>query len=399
MGVILRTQASATPTAAEVLTDASIFRLGYRPALDGLRAIFTLLVLGHHMQIPFLTGGFLGVDGFFVLSGFLITALLLEEWDKKGTIRLSTFYARRALRLFPALYTLLFVVALYTLVSGGLMRSADIGAGIAATVFYISNWVVAFHPLHYDIMGWLAVTWSLAVEEQFYLLWPLLLGFLLLRLPRRTLVMVVSGLLGFTVVWRTVLGVSGASFFRVYVGTDTRADDLLIGCVLALLLVGARTDAWPRLRRYAGWAFVAALPVLGWLVATATGQESYLYFGPGATLVGAGVGALLLHLLLVPNGFAARLLAWRPLVGIGRISYAVYLWHMVVFTWIPAALPPWVFQWIPDTGWSVNLLRLILALGIGLLSYYIIELPVLQLKTRLSQVVRPSPAIQPVPIG
>lgn len=153
------------------------FRLSYRPELDGLRGISILLVFVHHFYHPVLPGGFLGVDIFFVLSGFLITSLLLQEWDSKGSINLRDFYIRRALRLMPALLALVLVLGVFAaffLSGDGALLTYQ---GIWLTLSYVSNWLYAFHYVSPN--NPLGITWSLAIEEQFYLLWPVILRFVL----------------------------------------------------------------------------------------------------------------------------------------------------------------------------------------------------------------------------
>jgi peptidoglycan/LPS O-acetylase OafA/YrhL len=206
----------------------------HRPELDGLRGIAILVVLAAHTGVPGFAdgGGGAGVTLFFVLSGFLITSLLLAEKSRYGRVDLRAFYVRRALRLFPALAAALIVVALLA-VTGLMPQDARVGVDyrivLAGVVCYVANWVwVAGQPI-----GMLSHTWSLAVEEQFYILWPalLLLG---LRLGRRWFAMIVLLLIFADIPYRLILDLNGG-FAHVFVGTDTRGDALLFGCVLALL--------------------------------------------------------------------------------------------------------------------------------------------------------------------
>ena len=161
------------------------FELGHRRALDGLRGVAVLAVLGFHGGVPFMRGGFLGVDVFFVLSGFLITSLLYEEWRRTGAIRLRAFYMRRVLRLLPALILLLLALTIYAIWLPWPDQRARLRAEIAFTLLYVANWALAFRLV--PDLGFLAHAWSLAIEEQFYLVWPLALLLLLrsgVRLPR-----------------------------------------------------------------------------------------------------------------------------------------------------------------------------------------------------------------------
>src|ERR1700682_626933 len=164
------------------------FRLGYRPELDGVRGISILLVLLLHFTPKLMPGGYFGVDIFFVLSGFLITSLLLQEWARKNSISLKDFYIRRALRLGPGLAVYLLLVGAYACVFLDKGNARGMYLGIVLTLSYISNWVMAFKP---DFLpGLLAITWSLAVEEQFYLVWPLILSLLLTNNPNRNWIII-----------------------------------------------------------------------------------------------------------------------------------------------------------------------------------------------------------------
>jgi peptidoglycan/LPS O-acetylase OafA/YrhL len=212
-------------------------RLGYRPALDGLRAVAIGLVILHHtaaLLVPawqrrFVPGGFLGVDVFLVLSGFLITTLLLERRDREHR-PLLTFYARRGLRLLPAVLLLLMANLAYSVIYG---HVGDAARSFVVVLTYLTNWAelagISFSP-------YLTHLWSLAVEEQFYLLWPLVL-FSLLRIwrSRRRVAYVLVALVVLTAAWRAALYGMGDPWLRIYIRTDARADALAIGALLAVL--------------------------------------------------------------------------------------------------------------------------------------------------------------------
>ena len=208
------------------------FRLGYRPALDGLRAAAILVVVAVHatyLLVPsmagrFVPGGFVGVDVFFVLSGFLITSLLLEEWDRDHRISLRAFYRRRALRLFPALWFVMVVQLGYALYKHLALRKEL--KGLAAIGLYVGNWSWRFGAIIPDQLG---QTWSLAVEEQFYLFWPLLLLGLLALRNRRLSVGVMVGLAAIAFVARIVLFHVGVPWNEVYVQTEGYLDALMVG--------------------------------------------------------------------------------------------------------------------------------------------------------------------------
>ncbi len=211
------------------------FRLGHRPALDGLRGIFVLTVVALHAGIPFMQGGGLGVDGFFVLSGFLITCLLLQEWQRHGVISLNGFYVRRALRLLPAFYSVLAVIGIITMVCLTGDLAVDTQRGLLLSFLYCSNWFTVFFGENHVGLGLLLHTWSLGIEEQFYLVWPvLLIGLLRLRLREMRLVAVIGTLAVVASLRRVWLVMIGTSFARMSFGTDTRVDALLIGCTWGL---------------------------------------------------------------------------------------------------------------------------------------------------------------------
>jgi peptidoglycan/LPS O-acetylase OafA/YrhL len=346
------------------------FKLGYRPALDGLRAIAVLAVLAFHSGL--IHGGFLGVDVFFTLSGFLITALLLEEHARTGAIAIRRFYVRRALRLLPALVALL-------LVCGGVLFATVpsefwpiVSGYLLGVLSYVANWLI----IYWRPLGVLGHTWSLAIEEQFYLVWPVLLLLLLRRVrsPRWIITGLLTAAAG-SLLWRLAFAwVGGASWSRIYRGTDTHADGLLLGAALAVWLYsrgGAVPAVWSRA---AGGS--AALGLLGLFLAAPL-VPGYVY---GVTAL-AAVATTGLILAIVAGG--SRLTNWLAagwLVRIGWISYGVYLWHFPVFVQCSvlrqageSAAPPGRTA----LAWG-------LTFAIALISYVLIERPFLAYKPRLS---------------
>jgi peptidoglycan/LPS O-acetylase OafA/YrhL len=291
------------------------WRLGHRPALDGLRGVAVLLVIAYHGCLlvwgaaagaPAL--GTVGVGMFFTLSGFLITSLLLEEFDGTRRVNLRAFFGRRARRLLPA------VTALVVVVLAASLFVPDFASphSAAATMLYAQNWLGALG----GDGGALGHTWSLAIEEQFYLVWPLLfIG--LMRFGRRAVFVV--ALLGsvLSFLWRDAL-FGHVSSWRIYAGTDTRADGLLIGCALAVVVpLLARHWAW----RVAGW--VGALMLFA--TVTTKGHFNYDVMAPLRTSLGTA-----LMIAAVVLGGRWRILKSAALRWVGRRSYGLYLWHVPV---------------------------------------------------------------------
>ena len=344
------------------------FSLGYQPALDGLRAVSIVAVLAHHSH--WLAGGFLGVDLFFALSGFLITALLTEEFARTGTITLGLFYARRALRLLPALLVLLIVC------TGSLIATlpAEYGPLVihaaAAVLFYVANWAWLFHVSLF-VFGH---TWSLGIEEQFYLLWPCaLLVLLRVSSPRRAFAMT-AALAGVGVAWRQALVLAGARFEHLYSGLDTHGDSLLIGCALSLgLTAGLRMPGRSTL------AVLVGLGGLAGLLAFATYPDSYVRYHVSSAAALA-VAPIIAHVVSEQRSPLTRLLAAAPLVAIGRISYGVYLWHFPVFYLFGLVTAPGAAA---TTSWLSIASAWAVSFGAAGISYAIVERPALVLKRTL----------------
>jgi peptidoglycan/LPS O-acetylase OafA/YrhL len=360
-------------------------RLDYRPGLDGLRAIAVAGVFLFHARphadgSPYLPGGFLGVDLFFVLSGYLITSLLLVEWEAGNRIDLRRFWMRRARRLLPALV----VVVLAALILASIFARDDLGrtrGDAVSSLLYYTNWhlIVANHS-YFTLMGrpsLLQHLWSLAVEEQFYVIWPLLLVPGLVLLGRRRLPMlVVVGIAGSALaMWLLYNPTSDPS--RVYYGTDTRAFLLLMGILLALV--------WPRVERLG-----RALPVLELLGIAALLGTVLLFlrmqdFDPtlyrGGDLAAAFCFAVLVAAVAHPATGVGQALGVAPLRWVGERSYGIYLWHWPVV----ALMRPGVdVSW---TGPGVVVAQAAIVLAAAALSYRYIEQPIRTrtLQRRLAQ--------------
>jgi peptidoglycan/LPS O-acetylase OafA/YrhL len=344
------------------------FRLSYRPAFDGMRGLAILLVILHHTNLKIFQGGFIGVDVFFVLSGFLITALLIQEYDKHGRISIKHFYIRRALRLLPALVVMLIALNVYV----SWQYPGQIGSTATdslVTLFYAANWV--YTTGHASL--YLTHTWSLAIEEQFYLLFPLLMLFLLRRVSRRYVTVIIAGLCVLSFLWGLMALVSGVSWIRVYYGLDTRLWELLAGCALALVLA---SPVYGGLKTFAGnhphIVMRAAMASGMTLVALTVGIDGKYPLSSYAALLLATLAAVAMVLSLVTGEHSAfnRLLSAPPLVFMGRISYALYLWHVPIFIFVG-------YQAIGPL-----MLSTAFTFGAAMLSYRLIEQPFLRLKER-----------------
>jgi len=324
---------------------ASAVRLGYQPALDGVRALAIVLVVLFNAHAPPVFSGYVGVWIFFVLSGFLITGLLLEPLASHGRAELGAFYLRRFTRLFPPLAAMLLAYAVFHLAVGGRAAIEPIAYDVLFAASYAANWTYTFLGSPQA----LGHTWSLAVEEQFYFLWPLLLA-LAWRMGRRRAVawMLVLSLLALAA-WRWLLvgqAIAGsATWTRVYCGTDTGATGFLLGAALAWWIAGptaAGVLQSARARRWAPWAIVVALAVLAPLSRYLDTDVPFTYL-VGLPLVELA-SALLIAALLVPGRhWPKRIFEWGVVVYVGRISYSWYLWHLPIVHYLKGIDRHWSF--------------------------------------------------------
>jgi peptidoglycan/LPS O-acetylase OafA/YrhL len=337
------------------------------PELDGLRGIAIIVVLIHHQLTPFsLKGGFLGVDLFFVLSGFLITGLLLSEFEHTGSISIGKFYMRRVLRLGPALavYLIACVIVAYHAQQISVQRQLKL---IAYALLYSTNWRMAFN---WDpVLDPTAIIWSLSIEEQFYLVWPLLLfACLALRLRRKFIAVGLVGVITAICLHRNALLAEGSNLTRLYYGTDTRADALLVGCLTALVPFQRISRSW----LVSAVAMISAGLFL-YLTMVVKFMDEWLYRG-GFTLIAVLAGLVIVVAATAPPRPLSIALRWFPLRWFGKISYGLYLWHWLVIQtttlYYFGSLEPWA--------------KLALAVGISAASYYLIEVRFNKLKTRFS---------------
>ncbi len=351
------------------MSDTSGF--SYRPALDGLRAIAVLAVFAYHLDYDWAAGGFLGVDTFFVLSGYLITSLLLTEHGRTRAVSLAGFWSRRAKRLLPAVLLLLAGVAVYATVWAPVTALEQIRGDALATLLYVANWRFIIQDASYfDLFGEaspLRHMWSLAIEEQFYLLWPLsVVG--LLRLGRGRL----GPLVGVTAAGVLVSVALMAALYdpidpsRAYFGTGTRAHSLLIGALLGVaLLNGVRAARTNRVLQGAG--LVAAV-VLVWSFARVSDTGAAYYRG-GSLAFSVAVAVVVAAVVQTGRSPLERVLAPAALRWIGQISYGLYLWHWPMIVWLNRGRTGL-------EGWPLDALRIAATFTVATASFYLLERPI-----------------------
>ena len=343
----------------------------FRPDIEGMRAIAIGLVVVYHAGVRQLPGGFVGVDVFFVISGFLITNLLVREVLSSGRVSLGRFYARRAKRLLPATGLVLVTTVVLTWATVSVVRWREFGYDIVSAATYVVNWRLAARSVDYlaEDVGPSPVQhfWSLAVEEQFYIVWPLLLVLLawLLRRrpglrPRRVMAVGIAAVIVPSFAYSVYL--TSASPATAFFVTPTRLWELGIGAFVA---IGA--TAWPRLPRVPaivlGWAGLATVVASGFLLTTEVAWPGY-----AALLPTLGTAAMIVAGYASGPAGAARVLAWRPAVWVGGISYSLYLWHWPL---IVAATAYW-----GELGGKKGLLVMAFAVLPAWLSLKLIENPI-----------------------
>ncbi len=351
----------------------------YMPGLDGLRAVAVLAVIFYHLNMPWAPGGLLGVCIFFVLSGYLITDILMAQWNQGASMDLREFWLGRARRLLPALFTMLGGVLAWILICEP-HRLASLWSEVLAAVFYASNWWLIFHEVSYFASfgppSPLGHLWSLAVEGQFYLVWPLLLGLGLRFVNRRRLLGLIAALAIASAAAMTIIYQPGLDPNRVYYGTDTRAFALLIGAVLALLWPSRKLSAaLPARQRNTLDAVggAALLAILAMMVLTDQYQSSLYY---GGLLLFSVIAAVLIAVLAHPAGRLGRLMGAAPLRWLGVWSYGIYLWHYPVIT----MTSPAVNTGGPNIGLAI--FQTALCISLAAVSWYFIEEPIRRGKRR-----------------
>jgi peptidoglycan/LPS O-acetylase OafA/YrhL len=341
------------------------------PALDGLRGVAVIAVLWFHEGR--LRGGYLGVDLFFVLSGFLITSLLLVEQRDRGRVRLGRFYERRARRLLPALGVALVGVAVYAAVWAQPVELPRIRWDGIATLFYFANWRdIATKQSYWDVFrapSALQHTWSLSIEEQFYALWPLIvMGAVAARRSARAVLAVAVGLGAACALFTVVDAVHHGDQRLLYYGTFSRAPALLMGAALAALVVMRGPVASRRGRIALEVAAIVGAGYLAYEWSHQTGDGLSLYRGP-LLLCGVAATIVIAAAAHPQRGALARVLALPPLVGAGLISYGLYLYHLPIYLILTHA----------RTGlgaWPLFGTRVVVSVAVAILSYALIEQPI-----------------------
>jgi peptidoglycan/LPS O-acetylase OafA/YrhL len=389
------------PEATETVNSSShpqVPSLSYIPSLDGVRGVAIIAIMGFHGGVFLTSGAFYSLDTFFVLSGFLITSLLITEWQQSTRIRLCAFWARRAKRLLPGLLVMLIGVALFNafLVPPG--SYPTLRADGLSSLFYFANWHFIVDGSNYFVRTGptspLIHMWSLAVEEQFYLLWPLtVFGILALSRSLRILFWVcVVGALASAIEMGALYSLADVD--RVYYGTDTRAQSLLVGAALAVGLT-----LWADRRRQSGNAVAAGdrrLRGIGgnqaWFIRTASGRRGALAVGlagvlgtallwtrvsynepfafrGGFLLAALATAAVLFSIVCAQRSTLARCLSVTPLRYVGRISYEMYLWHYPLFLYLDAGR-------LGFGGVALFGVRAAVTLTVATATYYLVGRPV-----------------------
>ncbi|CAM4016755.1 acyltransferase family protein [Mesobacillus zeae] len=347
----------------------------YIAGLDGLRALAVLSVIAYHFNFSWASGGFLGVDIFFVLSGYLITSLILPDHDHPFEFSLKKFWIGRIRRLLPAAYVMIMSTFVWVVLFHRELLTTVRGDTIAS-IFYGSNWWFIFHKLSYfDSMGSpspIKNLWSLAIEEQFYLVWPLvvLAGLHILKKRSRFSTFVLAGAFC-SALLMAVLYEPGSDPSRVYYGTDTRSFELLIGCWLALVWPMKRLSTKKvsaNLKNKLNITSAISFGIFILCVVFVDEYQTFLYWG-GMLLVCLNA-AVLIACVCHPSSSLGQLLSWKPLRWIGTRSYGIYLWHYPV---IVLGTP--VYEIGQPVYWRVAL-QLIITFGIAEISYRFIEMPI-----------------------
>lgn len=355
----------------------------YLPSIDSLRALAVLAVIIYHVDVNYLPGGFLGVDLFFVLSGYLISSLIIKEYRKTGSLNLYNFYIRRARRLLPAVYFMITVgLVVMVLFNEVLLRKSHLDAIFG--YIYSSNWWYIFHKLDYfDSFGAQSPfkhLWSLAIEEQFYMIFPLL--FLLINRKKKSkdgtyklnknFLYVVLGLILVSLIAHILLfDINNIS--RIYFGTDTRAFSLLVGVVGAILYPMEKLHAKVTPQQNIMYSVVSLVSIATLITVMIYTSEYNTWLYRGGFLLVAILGLIVIISSGKQHTLMSRLLSFKPVVFIGKISYSLYLWHF------PVLVLTTPVSEIGNPNIIFVILRVILTFALATASYVFVETPIRKL--------------------
>ncbi len=352
--------------------------------LDGLRALAVVAVLLYHLSPGWLPGGYIGVDLFFVISGFIITTLLLRERERTRRVHLGEFWLRRARRLLPAVVLVVLVCGAAAFAIGGDVV-VQLGWQVLGALTFSYNWVAVGAGTSYFASTTPELfrnLWSLAVEEQFYLVWPIALGVLLLVRSRAVRIAVLAAVAVLSALAMALLFVPGSDPTRVYYGTDTHSFGLALGAMLAFVWrLYPERPAWSLRARF--WMCAAALAALGGLVALGLWmpEDGTLTYRGGLPLA-ALLSATVIAGAIVPAGWLGRALDLAPLRWVGVRSFGLYLWHWPVFVLFSAAEPDWTRS--PSDRCMLGGVSFAITLVAAVLSYRFVETPIRRLGFRAS---------------
>ncbi len=346
----------------------------HRPALDGVRALAILLVMTFHGLDQQPKGGFFSVDVFFVLSGYLIAGLLFQEHRTWGSLDLAGFYVRRARRLLPGLVAVVIGITLICPLVVDQTAKSTLRSDGLSTIFYFANWhFISSDQSYFQQFGDpspFRQMWTLAIEEQFYIVLPITM-LVLLRLTRRhrhRLAWIFVGLAGLSALWMAHLFTPGQDPSRMYYGTDCRAQDLLLGSALAVWMAGAdrrRLARSPRAVNAVGIGACLAMAAFFLLV----GDGNPFTYRGGFFVFVLATCAVIAVVEIDQRGVVARAFGYRPFAWVGKISYGLYLWHWPVFVMIST-------RHTGLTGAPLFVTRFAVSFALGALSFHLLEEPI-----------------------
>ncbi len=350
------------------------FSLGNRPALTGVRALLMVPVVAYHASATALQGAWMPLEFFFVLSGFLITTMLASEHQRTGRIGLGKFYSRRAVRLVPPLVMTIVLLAIYASLVYVQSASQRVWGDSVSALFYSDYRQAYEHDPFYS--GFMTQCWSLAVEEQFYLIWA---GLLLVALKfgkrRIAYAMTLAGII-LSAGNRTLIVLTAPHWTlsvgdRVYYAFDTRADALFLGCLLGLIATGGSLNDWkPRTRQVVTAAAVVSTAIMVWvLFAVGVGDRSLPLVWIPVTEIASAI--IIVYFIVQPKGLGTKVIGISALVLVGNMTYTIYLVHFPVFV----AISPSTVGW---SLWLIELVRFAIVIPIVVASWYLIEKPLMQ---------------------